>query len=87
MNGMKCGKKSAQKLISEFEESWKGEKKNILIDWLLKKNLVNQAGNHEMNERWMLKKKIMIINEVWTDTIWKIKNTILDTVGFQICLR
>ena len=65
MKGMKCGKKSAQKLILEIEK----EKKNMLIDWLLKKNFSEtgwKSGN-EWNVNFTI--KIMIMNEMWTDTI------------------
>ena len=78
MNGMKCGKKGAQKLISEFVGSCRGEKKNWLIDW--KKNLgrgrlvIIRGMSLEWYRScgiWMMGeciKKILIINEMWTDT-------------------
>ena len=57
---MKCRKKSAQKLILEFEESWKREKK-ILIDWLLKKNF-GEVGWKSWDE-W----KVQVKNQKFYD--------------------
>ena len=61
---MKCGKKSAQKLISEIEK----EKKNV--DWLIVEKNFSETGWKSGNE-WNVnvKIKIMMMNEMWTDKI------------------
>ena len=45
MKGMKCGKKSAQKLISEIE---KGRKKKV--DWLIVEKNFGESGWESGNE-------------------------------------
>ena len=78
MNGMKCGKKGAQKLISEFVESCTGE---FFFDWLIEKNKLRRGrleiiGGMSLEWYrscgiWMMgecAKKIIIINKMWTDT-------------------
>ena len=49
--------------------SWKGEKKKMLIDWLLGKNV--SESERKSGNKWKVnvKIKIMTINEVWTDPI------------------
>ena len=77
MNGMKCGKKGAQKLISEFVGICRGKINLWLID---RKKIYGEVGWKSLeewvwkdigvveNEWWVnMLKKIIIINEMWTD--------------------
>ena len=66
MNGMKCGKKGAQKLISEYVGSCTGE---CFFDWSIEKKIYGEVGWKSLEE-WVWN-YIGVVKYVWWVNVLK----------------